>query len=45
MDTCLRDLSADNDAAESCIKAITEYANLAHDSVYREDIFVIVHSH
>ena len=43
--TFLRDLSAVNDAAESCVKAITEYAKLAHDSTYREDIFVIVHSH
>ena len=45
MDTFLRDLSAANDAAESCVKAITEYAKQAHDSAYREDIFVIVHSH
>ncbi len=45
MDTFLRDLSAVNDGAESCVKAISEYANLTHDSAYREDIFVIVHSH
>ena len=45
MDTFLRDLSAINDDTESCVKDITEYAKLAHDSAYRENIFVIVHSH
>ncbi len=38
-------LSVVNDAAESCVKNITEYPKLAYDSAYREDIFVTVHSH
>ena len=41
----LKDLKVVNDAAERCIKDITEYANHARDSVHREDILHVVNDY
>ena len=45
MRTCLQDLKVVNDCAERCVKDITEYANAAKDSAYREDILVVATDH
>ena len=41
----LKDLKVDHDLAERCIKDIEEYAELAKDSQYREDILLVVSDH
>ncbi len=41
----VRQLSVVNDAAERAIKDITEYANVAKDGCYREDIMIVSNSH
>ena len=43
--SCIKDLKVVNDCAERCIKDITEYANAAKDSEYREDILVVATDH
>lgn len=43
--TCLQDLKVVNDLAERCIKDIQEYADLAKDSKYQEDIVLIATDH
>ena len=45
MYNCVRDLKVTNDCAERCIKDITEYANAAKDSEYREDILMVATDH
>ena len=45
MKACLRDLKVVNDLAERCIKDIQEYADLAKDSQYREDILIVATDH
>ena len=45
MNACLRDLKVVNDLAERCIKDIQEYADLAKDSQYREDILIVATDH
>ena len=45
MHACLRDLKVVNDLAERCIKDIQEYADLAKDSQYREDILIVATDH
>ena len=45
MFNCVRDLKVTNDCAERCIKDITEYANAAKDSKYREDILMVATDH
>jgi hypothetical protein len=41
----VKGLSVVNDAAERCIKSITDYAAATQDSVYREDILLVGNSH
>ncbi len=41
----VKGLSVVNDAAEWCIRSITDYAEAARDSVYREDIILTGNSH
>ena len=41
----VRDLKVVNDLAERCIKDIQEYANLAKDSVHRDNILLFVSDH
>ena len=41
----VRDLKVVNDLAERCIKDIQEYANLAKDSVHRDNILLVVSDH
>ncbi len=41
----LGDLSVVNDAAERCVKDITEYAEMARDSAHRERILLVVNDH
>jgi hypothetical protein len=45
MKECVKDLKVVNDLAERCIKDIQEYADLANDSKYREDILLVVSDH
>ena len=45
MKNCLKDLKVVNDLAERCIKDIQEYANLAKDSQYQEDILIVATDH
>ena len=39
------ELKAVNDLAERCIKDIQEYADLAKDSQYQEDILIVATDH
>ena len=41
----IRDLKVVNDIAERCCKDMTEYAHLAKDGDYREDILYVVTEH
>ena len=41
----LQGLSVVNDAAERCVRSITDYAQATRDSVYREKILLIGNSH
>ena len=43
--TCLQDLKVVNDLAERYIKDVQEYADLAKDSKYQEDIVLIATDH
>ena len=45
MKACLCDLKVVNELAERCIKDISEYADLAKDSQYREDILIVATDH
>ena len=45
MKNCLEDLKVVNDVAERCIKDIQEYADLAKDSQYKEDILIVATDH
>lgn len=45
MKKCLNELKVVNDLAERCIKDIQEYADLARDSQYREDILIVATDH
>ena len=45
MKNCLEDLKVVNDLAERCIKDIQEYADLAKDSQYQEDILIVATDH
>ena len=45
MKNCLEDLKVVNDLAERCIKDIQEYADLAKDSQYKEDILIVATDH
>ena len=42
---CIEQLKVVNDLAERCIKDIQEYADLAKDSRYQEDILVVASDH
>ena len=41
----LGELSVVNDAAERCVKDITEYVEMARDSAHRERILLVVNDH
>ena len=41
----LLDLKVVNDLAERCVKDVQDYAKLARDSKYREDILMVVSDH
>ena len=41
----LKDLKVVNDAAERCIKDVTDYRDIAQDSQYREDILLVVNDY
>ena len=45
MKAIIKDLKVVNDLAERCIKDIQEYADLAKDSKYREDILIVATDH
>ena len=45
MKDTIKDLKVVNDAAEPCIKDITEYRDSAQESQYREDILLVVNGH
>ena len=45
MDNFLRDLSVVNDGAESCVKAISEYANLTWLCIQRRYIYLWLYTH
>ena len=45
MKNCLQDLKVVNDIAERCIKDILDYADLAKDSQYQEDIVIVATDH
>ena len=45
MKNCLQDLKVVNDLAERCIKDILDYADLAKDSQYQEDIVIVATDH
>ena len=45
MKNCVQDIKVVNDLAERCIKNIQEYADLAKDSKYQEDILLVASDH
>ena len=45
MKDTIKDLKVVNDAAERCIKDITEYRDWAQDTQHPEDILIVVNDH
>ena len=45
MEAIIKDLKVVNDLEEHCIKDIQEFADLAKDSQYREDILIVTTDH